>query len=81
MIRKFLLTAAAIFVGKKLMQRIRSAPTPEQATNGHAAMDHVAAPHPHLSKRAAEPFRPDPHSPVAPEDREALRPAMPVAGD
>lgn len=47
---------------------------------GHAPTDLMTDRHPGPNERADEAFRPDPHSTVAPGDRDAMRPATkPIA--
>ncbi|MGK2910807.1 MAG: hypothetical protein ACSLE1_13555 [Sphingobium sp.] len=81
MIRKLLLAAAAIFVGKKVIAAKNrqggtafAGATPRATTGEHVPTDLMGDTHPGFDQRAPEAFRPDPHAPSSPEEREAMRP-------
>ena len=66
----------------------RSADTPladaisAQDDPGHTPADLLTSAHPDGTQRADDHYRPDPTAPVAPEDREGLRPVtMPAQHD
>lgn len=92
MIRKLLFTAAAVFISKKLMDAQKRNNTASGADanrasssgadqSGHKPTDLMSDHHPGPGKRAPEAFRPNPTAPVAPEDRDSMRPAtMPLDG-
>lgn len=79
MIRKLLFTAAALFVGKKLMDRARAGSS--EQTGGHVPTDLQTGHHPGPGERAAEPFRPDVHASPSPQEREGMRPATMPANE
>lgn len=81
MIRKLLLAAAAVFVGKKIIaaknqQGGSSAPgfKPRATSGEHVPTDLLSSTRPTGEQRAPEAFRPDAHAPSSAEEREAMRP-------
>ncbi|HKX23129.1 MAG TPA: hypothetical protein VJM81_07630 [Rhizorhapis sp.] len=86
MIRKLLFTAAAFFIGKKLMdaQKRNNTASGSDANrasssgsdeSGHKPTDLMSDHHPGPTERAPEAFRPNPTALVASEDRDSMRPA------
>ncbi|MDX3909953.1 MAG: hypothetical protein QHC67_09045 [Sphingobium sp.] len=75
MIRKLILAAAAVFVGKKLIDAQGANGSSIRRPSGeHVPTDLMTGVHPGPNQRAPEAFRPDPHAPSSPEEREAMRP-------
>lgn len=79
MIRKLALAAVAIFVGKKMMDGRQSryaspSPRTNRTSGEHVPTDLLQDKRPSSTDRAPEAFRPDPHAPSTPEEREAMRP-------
>lgn len=72
MIKKLALAALAVFVGKKLMAQ--NALTKSPNSGEHVPSDLLQGARAAPGQRAPDAFRPDPHAPSTPEEREAMRP-------